>query len=180
MAAVLWCRSFWIDDSLYVSAGTTYVIVGSRRGQLEFGITRRPDPPNEAISWESENVGDVAFRRLDPRTLMDPHIKANWFWAGFGYNRAYPFGYQQRPDPNNPFRGGWKVLYVRMVYAPHYSLVAFTAILAALFKLRWFWKFRRPRRGTCSNCGYDLRGSPGRCPECGDAAPPAAASTPTH
>jgi hypothetical protein len=52
---------------------------------------------------------------------------------------------------------------------PMWLPTALTAILPALWLAVRPARMRRRRseRGLCANCGYDLRASPGRCPECG-------------
>jgi hypothetical protein len=60
---------------------------------------------------------------------------------------------------------------VRHVGFPHWL----PAILFALAPTYWLLgprrrERRRRRLGLCLNCGYDLRASPERCPECGRAA----------
>lgn len=72
----------------------------------------------------------------------------------------------------------------RAVVLPYAYLVTATWVLAVVavgFKLTALLRRRRRKReGRCLRCGYDLRATPARCPECGwinpDAPPAPAAS----
>jgi hypothetical protein len=46
-----------------------------------------------------------------------------------------------------------------------------TLLAAMLFGFALYRSNRRPPPGFCRQCGYDLRASPERCPECGTAVP---------
>ena len=106
----------------------------------------------------------------------------------------------QRFEPGNPqFRGarmewddlrasrlndinfwclGIEVFGTRDLYPAHFVVAVpfgWLALPLAAASAWWAVGYRRrrirERTGCCRQCGYDLRGSPGRCPECGNEEP---------
>ena len=59
------------------------------------------------------------------------------------------------------FRRWWSIT------SPHWYVLSATAILPALWLVRTVRRARRTFKGACPSCGYDLRATPDRCPECG-------------
>jgi hypothetical protein len=72
----------------------------------------------------------------------------------------------------SPSRGSgpydaWERTEVRFVALPHWIVAAATAALPLAFFTVAYRRRRRHGPGRCSRCGYDLRATPDRCPECG-------------
>ena len=64
--------------------------------------------------------------------------------------------------------------YLKDLYVPYWLLTVVTMILPFTCAFSWIRQQLRARHncpGLCPTCGYDLRATPNRCPECGTVPP---------
>jgi hypothetical protein len=110
-------------------------------------------------------TGDAPERR-SPRELVErlnAGIQPVSFWPTALPTATHFLGiqiYVARPLPGKP-----------VVYSVVVVPAAYVALPTAALPVLWLCaKLRartRRRGGLCARCGYDLRATPGRCPECG-------------
>jgi hypothetical protein len=137
----------WTQYSIASNKGSVYVSYFSFRfnsdSQFEDYVRLREAPPGFSYQGypprENHYLTGSAMRRL-----------------GFVLDREY-----DTPDA----RGSYSF---PRAAVPHWFIVLLTAILpASRFYLTFHRRRLRKRVGLCRSCGYDLRATPERCPECG-------------
>jgi len=167
----VWVRSYWVSDRLtwyhwppdgsridsdylWVSRG------GLQRTSMrtEVSITEWTDPRH--FQYEHSQATRYPFYQSNSDLTLSPWIR-----------RYAALGFEVIPESSEPLHRDRE---------PRSSIFIFTlplyfpTLLFALLPAHYFLRVRRRRRiasrrarGCCVFCGYDLRASAGRCPECG-------------
>ena len=138
--AVLWVRSYWSVD-LFVAPPGHNVAVMTEPGALR-ACWNLPLGGTPKTGW-----GVAALSYEGPGRAFLP--------------REYPILSTHFQWDTTTFRSAM------LVACPFWTLVVIFAFASVSPWLPWARRRRRRRLGLCEKCGYDLRASPERCPECG-------------
>jgi hypothetical protein len=129
-------------------------------------IVERPCRTRTFTTWSAGGTLYAVSEPLDP-----PQEETNWKWRSLSGVRR--FGISVRSVGLLPQGRLWVKATgpEKVVIAPYWFLcllfAAYPATAGARSLRRWLLRRARAARNACLACGYDLRGTPGKCPECG-------------
>ena len=145
-ACALWARSpTTLDEAVYASAGGAWTLQTA---------------PHRLELLRLEHQGPAGGWQLSSTPRRGPGVNSTWLPPA---KQGLGFGWEARTL--SPQLRYWRAV------VPFWFVVA---VLLCAPALRVSGALRRRRRGDgnrCVSCGYDLRASAGRCPECGTATP---------
>jgi hypothetical protein len=161
-AGVLWVRSNWVT-----SLATWQPEAKDGDGWSEYRL--------------NSHAGRLGLWRAGGERRGFPAVPAGWQWSEYEPppSRVLTWGvrHEKGAEDRKIQAFGFHVYYTdpagggfasqQGMYVPYWAIIAVTGVWA-LRRIRKVLA-RRAVDGAvpCAKCGYDLRGSPGRCPECG-------------
>jgi len=173
LTLALWIRSYWVGEEWFfntsaASPENTSPLPGNPNSWLyqyhlasgagQFQIVRRNLTQNDAAPIGLKRMAEPADALTDFQSKHTGDV--NWRFAGLGY-----IGMDRRyinVSNMQAWQWGFKIITL-----PGWLISLITVIPPLLWLRRWRI-YRRNRPGFCTVCGYDLRATPDRCPECGN------------
>ena len=165
-SAGLWVRSCWEHDTLSYTE-TVYAWTPSN-GDVSYALRMfRAESGRGMVGvqfvWQGERDADEREVRIE-RDCQINRGGAALLYEVDRFRRATPRAPFEYWTPGVWSKGGAIVL-------PLWPVVVVSGILPGLRLWRRVRRRISARKGCCRECGYDLRATPDRCPECGAAAP---------
>lgn len=151
---VLWARSRRHSQivGFHTPAGRLQAIASDRAGMLLF-FSDVPFGREYGLSIETMSVPADDFQVL--HDWVYDQTREKWHFAGFHLASG-------KLDLTGNLAPRYSALTL-----PYWALLLLLAPGPLAMFRRLIVRWRRSRRGQCLRCGYDLRHSPERCPECG-------------
>ena len=161
LSGALCVRSYFDFDSVsYYRADGQHrehsLFIGSVRSWISFGFGRAPRFRSEGMGLligsealqpaDADDLND--YDTADPPKIRLPGLRARWF--------------RRTVHPGDSY---WNFVLMIRLWIP--------LLLGPVLPAIWLWRRclrKRISTGRCTCCGYDLRATPDRCPECGKAA----------
>jgi len=156
----------WLDRSIVTLRSGRVYQADSRRGSLRLIYLINDSTYSRGYSSFHESYPIAAEGQSDlgiPAWLEATHL-------GFGIEHVpvMEIFYNMPPGATQP--AAPPAYTVHAIYTPWWFWSVVWGVLPLVRGTR-FWRSRNRRReGCCLVCGYDLRGTPERCPECGTSA----------
>jgi hypothetical protein len=161
---VMWVRSYWVHDMLRWTRADD-------AGRLRYGWYREVESGRGHFAWA---CNAEVYERVAVTPAEAARPVGRWQRDGWqrGRARSPAAGWSRRPNLPWGFHFAWVTsphTVRREGRVAHWAIAIPAAALPA-------WRLVRSRRrmsppGLCHRCGYDLRATPGKCPECGTLAP---------
>jgi hypothetical protein len=149
IAGLLWMRSAKTIDVVHLRLGSARLELSTWAGSLH--CIERPQAITDAVAAYGSAARDA---QLDQEW-------ASPVWAPIETRARLGFRYQSGTG------GPWGRCF--LIALPLWAIISPCALALMGIAIRAARVRVRSRRGACAACGYDLRATPQRCPECGRA-----------